>query len=330
MPVPMPPQVVTLLSTQAGVVSRRQLLSCGLNDHDIARLLRRQQLVRVHRSVYVDHTGAMSWPQQCWSAVLAMAPAALTGETALRCAEGADSRRGFAVSVAIPWEYRRRPPDDIRVVRMRDFRDALHPGSGIPRVRYERAVLDVLDDCRNDMDRVAQLSLAVNSRRTSAARLNEALAARPRIAGREVVEQLLADVESGSCSVLEHGYISRVERPHRLPATSRQVRGVIREGVIYRDAVSTYGVCLELDGRLHERADQRERDFDRDLAAAADGFAAVRLSYGQVFRRSCWAAAQLGAIYRARGWTGRLQPCGGACEGDRGYSHPAGAYSFPR
>ena len=53
-----------LLSQQSGVVSRRQLLRAGLTDNDIARLLRRRELARVHSGVYVDHTGPLSWLQR--------------------------------------------------------------------------------------------------------------------------------------------------------------------------------------------------------------------------------------------------------------------------
>lgn len=309
----MPPGLVALLAAQNGVVSRTQLHAHGLGDHDIARLLRRRQLVRLHRGAYLDHTGAPTWQQRCWAAVLALSPAALAGETALRAAEGVESRRGSAIEVAIPWESRRRTPTGMHVVRTRDFAAALHPGSGLPRIRYEVAVLDVLDRAHDDMERISQLTLAVNSRRTSTVRLQAALARRPRLAGRETVRRLLVDVGSGACSVLEHGYLTRVERPHRLPPTSRQVRAVVRQGVVYRDAVSGLGVCVELDGRLHERAEQRERDFDRDLAAAADGFTTVRLSYGQVFGRQCWTATQLAGVHRRRGWTGQARGCGPDC-----------------
>ncbi len=310
----MPPDLVSLLSTQSGVVSRGQLLSLGLSDHDIARLVRGRLLVRLHRSAYLDHTGSPTWEQRCWAAVLTMAPAALAGESALRAAEGVNSRRGSTIHVAIPWECRRQALEGVRVVRTRDFATALHPGSGLPRIRYEHAVLDVLQSASGDMERISQLTLAVNSRRTSAARLRTALDRRPRLPGRKIVERLLEDIEEGTCSVLEHGHLTRIERPHGLPPTSRQVRAVLRDGVVYRDAVSRLGVCLELDGRLHERGEERERDFDRDLAAAAAGLATVRLSYGQVYRRPCWTAGQLGRIYRAAGWSGEVRQCRSDCE----------------
>jgi hypothetical protein len=85
--------------------------------------------------------------------------------------------------------------------------------------------------------------------------------------------------------VLEHGYLTKVERPHQLPVAERQTRLGSTLGVIYRDArYETFEV--ELDGRLfHSGVEQRDRDLDRDLDAAVDGRSTVRLGYGQVFSR---------------------------------------------
>ena len=47
-------------------------------DADIARMLRRRDLVTVLPGVYVNHTGAQTWEQRAWAAVLYFWPAALT------------------------------------------------------------------------------------------------------------------------------------------------------------------------------------------------------------------------------------------------------------
>ena len=38
---------------QAGVISRRQAIDAGLQDHHIRRLLRRNEWARVHPGVYI-------------------------------------------------------------------------------------------------------------------------------------------------------------------------------------------------------------------------------------------------------------------------------------
>ncbi len=72
-----------LLTQQAGVISRQQVLACGGNDRDLARLLRRQVLHRLHTGVFIDHNGPPTWEQQGWGAVLRFWPAVVAGPTAL-------------------------------------------------------------------------------------------------------------------------------------------------------------------------------------------------------------------------------------------------------
>jgi len=53
-----------LLVAQGGVVSRSQVLGAGLDDAYIERRLRRREWAKVHRGVYVDHTGELSCLQR--------------------------------------------------------------------------------------------------------------------------------------------------------------------------------------------------------------------------------------------------------------------------
>jgi hypothetical protein len=56
-----------------GVVSRADLVAAGLTRPDIDRLVRRRSLRQVHKRVYVDHTGPLTYDQRVWAAVLAVA-----------------------------------------------------------------------------------------------------------------------------------------------------------------------------------------------------------------------------------------------------------------
>ena len=139
-----------------------------------------------------------------------------------------------------------------------------------------------------------------------------ALADRKRATRREFLEGVLRDVATGSCSVLEHGFLTLVERPHGLPAARRQLRAGTVSGIVYRDA--SYGERLvELDGRLwHDTAEQRDRDFERDLDAAVAGMETVRLTWGQVFDRPCSTAAKLSRLLMLDGWSS-ARPCSPGC-----------------
>jgi hypothetical protein len=66
------------------------------------------------------------------------------------------------------------------------------------------------------------LADACGSRRTTAHKLLEALGRRQRIARRAWIAGILGDVANVACSVLEHGYLDRVERAHGLPVARRQ------------------------------------------------------------------------------------------------------------
>jgi hypothetical protein len=161
---------------------------------------------------------------------------------------------------------------------------------------------------------LGELSRAVQTRRTTAARLSRTLAGRVRISRRAWLDAVLTDVAARTCSVLEHGCLHRVERAHRLSPARRQVKDRLRAGTVYRDVLYAGGVVVELDGRLfHDTTSQRDRDFDRDLDAAADGLANLRISWGQVFDRPCWTTARGERVLIRSRWQGRAGSCGSTC-----------------
>ncbi len=136
------------------------------------------------------------------------------------------------------------------------------------------------------------------------------------MARRDWLNAILKDVAEGTCSVLEHGYLTRVERAHGLPRGRRQERGTDEHGrARYRDIAYTVGrprrtQYVELDGRLgHESTHDRDRDLERDLDAALDHADTVRLGYGQVFERACSTAGKVGMLLRHRGWEGVPTAC---------------------
>ncbi|MFS3127720.1 hypothetical protein ACLM5J_04870 [Nocardioides sp. Bht2] len=302
-----------MLDLQSGVVARRQLLRAGLTESDLRRMLRRRELALLMPGVYLQHTGEPSWLQRAWGGVLPAWPAALCADSALRAWDG-PGRRGH------------RDGDPIHVAIARDRRTVTTPGLVVhrlvhldskvlwnlapPRLRIEEAALDVAAAAADDFAAIAVLAEAVGSRRTTAARIGDALAQRTRIRRRSFLAAVIADLEAGACSVLEHGYLHRVERAHGLPRSRRQV-AALSAGRIYRDVVYVdFGQVVELDGRLdHTSVSARDRDLERDLDAALDGLAGIRLGWGQVFDRPCHTARRVGELLRRRGWPGTPETC---------------------
>ena len=318
------------LARQCGVISRRQVEAAGLAPHDLRRLLRRRDLTPLFPGVYVDHTGTPTWVQRAWAGVLFCAAhdsrrrlggprdddlgAALCGPSAVRAADGPGRGDDAGpIWVAVARDRRVLAPTGITVVRTFGMQDRVLWNLGPPRMRYEEAALDVALETADELDAIGAVARAVQSRHTSAVRMQEALARRARAPRRAFLQAVLADVARGSCSVLEQAYVTRVERPHGLPEGALQVRVASASGVIYRDVAVGEQALVELDGRLfHDTAEQRDRDFERDLDAAVAGQGTVRLTWGQVVDRPCSTAAKLSLVFERVGLPGG-RPCGSRC-----------------
>lgn len=309
-----------LFDRQDGVIARRQALACGLTATEVNRLTRRREWVQVHAGVYVNHNGPLTWRQRAWAAVLACWPAALDGPSALRAHEGPGrqgTRDSDPIHVVVANDRRIAPPDGVRLRRSRRFNDAVQADLSPPRMRYEHVIIDLADRAPDSLTSVSILADACGGRRTTADRLRRHLDGLARVRQRSWIAAILDDVATGTCSVLEHRYLTDVERPHGLPRGLRQVVGYDESGRrMFRDVV--YGrkrprrwrMLVELDGRLgHSSTRDRDRDMERDLDAALDGDDTVRLGYGQVFLRPCRTAAKLARLMQRMGWDGEFQPC---------------------
>ncbi len=304
---------------QEGIVARRQLLEVGACPHDIRRLLRRRDLVRVHPGVYANHTGPPSWSQRAWAAVLYAGPAAaLDAESALRAENG--SCRGRAaddapINVAVDATRTVKEVDGIRIRRVVALAGKVRWSRSPPRLRVEDATLHAALDTHDLHARYEVLASSVRSRSTTAQRLIDAVVNRARLPQRRWLMAALIDLRDGSCSVLEREYLTKVEQAHALPRSRRQPPD--RDGAgrrVYRDVVyEEFDTVIELDGRVHEEPELRDQDLERDLDLAVEERAALRLGWGQVVRRSCRTAARIGRLLQRRGWLGAPTACDPEC-----------------
>ncbi|HWJ80958.1 MAG TPA: type IV toxin-antitoxin system AbiEi family antitoxin domain-containing protein [Nocardioides sp.] len=307
-----------LLDLQDGVISRRQALAAGWTATDVARKLRRHEWTPVHPGVYVNHTGPQTWRQRAWAAVLACWPAALAGASARRAHEG-PGRPGAddgPIEIVVAHSRRVTVPDGVRVRRLRRMRDAVQWNLSPPRMRYEDAIIDLADRAPTDLRSIAVLADACGGRRTTADRLRARLDSLAWLHRRDWLAGVLDDIAEGTCSVLEHGYLTLVERPHGLPRGLRQVEAVAPDGrrmfrdVLYGGKRPRWRQVVELDGRLgHSSAEERDRDLERDLDAAVDDVDTVRLGYRLVFATSCATAFTMARLLRRRGWPGTPHAC---------------------
>jgi hypothetical protein len=298
-----------LLDAQSGIVARRQVIEHGGTPLDLRRWLRADRLVEVHKGVYVNHTGPLTWSSRAWAAVQRYWPAALGHDSAVRLA-------GDVIHVVIS-DARRVPIAERRVEvhRLQDFDERVRLDRSPPCQRYEDAVLGAC----SALSRPAALELvseACRSRRTTPERLRNELAGHPNLRDRAWVKGVLDDAADGVQSVLESVYLRRVERAHGLPQGERQAAEVTKQGAVYRDVrYRAFRVLVELDGRLgHEAFLDRAADLTRDLLAAATGdHVTLRVGWHQSEVDPCATAEALGAVFRRRGWTGRPRRCGVSC-----------------
>ena len=302
---------VGLLALQSGVLSRRQLTELGVRPHDLQRLIRRRDLARVHDGVFVDHTGRLTWLQRAWVGVQVAWPAALSHDSAIRAADGPGraGRDDSVIHLAVDRNRHLVVPAGYQLHRTAGFPERVRWNTSPPRIVVEHALIDVAAGATDDFRAIAALAAAVQARRTVPSRIRDALDTRSRVPRRDFLRGVLTDLHLGTCSVLEHGYLTRVERPHGLPVADRQVRDSLN-GPVYRDVVYDVGQLVELDGRMwHDNPRQRDADLDRDLDAAVAGLDSVRLGWGQVYGRPCATAWRVGRLLTARGWRGRPTAC---------------------
>lgn len=302
--------LASLLSEQDGVVARRQLSAAGASPDDLARMLRRRELTRVHPGIYVTHTGPLTPRQREWVAVLAAWPAALDGDSAL-----AVRASSSIVRVAVSHHRTLVLPPGVRMRRVTNLQERVAWQRKPPRMRAEEALIDEMADrlCRGEVDRAfAILAEVITDRRTTVERVLLRLRLRGRVGQRRLLEAMLTDVRDGLCSVLERGYRDRVERPHGLPRGARQRASRATGTLTLQDVrYDDVGVIVELDGTLgHTSTADRDADALRDLSElAGSSRVTARLTYGLVFRHGCRTAMHIGEILRGRGWRGRLRRC---------------------
>jgi very-short-patch-repair endonuclease len=297
-------QLAVTMVQRHGVVSRAALTAAGLTRPDIDRLMRRRGLTQVHRRVYVDHTGPLTFDQRVWAAVLAVEPAVVCGPTLI-----APDPEAKLIHVAVDASRTVVTPEGVRVHRVRGLDAVAQWKAAPPRMRREDAVLMLVDEAESELDVVRLLTDAARDRAIGVTRLREAEQRRSRLQRRAFVDALLDDIATGVESVLEHAYLTRVERAHGLPRATRQVLRRTERGRQFRDLeYDEHGLVVELDGQRHDSFDAQGRDADRDLADQAGGRRVVRLRWRQVVGDPCRTAVSLSSVMGCR-----VRPCGPAC-----------------
>ncbi len=299
-----------LAQDQAGVVSRRQALDCGLSSTRIHRHLVTGRWQRIHRGVYAVFSGPVPRPALLWAAVLAAGPGAmLSHETAAELWTLAQ-QPSLSIHVTVPHQRTPPPLSGVVIHRSTHVAGRRHPTRMPPLTRIEHTVIDLTQAAGHFEDAVSWLARAIAGRFTKAERLRACLRDRRMVRWRSLLMEALGDVEQGCQSLLELAYLREVERAHRLPSSQRQVR---RNSGQYDDVrYPDHGTRVELDGRAAHPEHTRWRDMRRDNAAVVEGDHVLRYGMGDVRESPCDVAMQVAAVLRAGGWIGSPRRCGRA------------------
>jgi very-short-patch-repair endonuclease len=300
-------------ASQAGILTRRQAASLKVSIAAIRARLASGRWQRVYPGVLATFGGPLPRDARLWAAVLVSGrDAVLSHETAAELA-GLSTGPGATVHVTIP--LGRRVTARPGIVVHRSANAVPHPALLPPRTRIDDTVIDLAEAAPTLDASAGWLIRAVGSRLTTATRLLATLNSRQRVRWRGELIAVLTDVAEGCHSMLELRYLRRVERAHGLPRGRRQHR----RGRWYDDVeYDPFGVYVELDGRVAHPAEAAFRDHRRDNAAVLTGSRVLRYGHADVAHRPCTVAAEVAAVLRLGGWSGRPRGCGPACPVNQG------------
>jgi hypothetical protein len=308
MPVELPPGCLRLLESQDGVISVAQAVAAGTSDKGVRDQVRAGRWQLLHRGVYATFTGKPGRKAELWGALLRAGPDAVLSHQTAAEVWGLVNGPGPVIHVTVPHSSsasRYGKISGVVIHRSRSLENTRHPVLAPPRTRVEETVLDLVH-CARDFDEAFDwICRAVGRRRTTAARIRAALAARPRLRWRRDIQLALGYAEGGALSVLELRYVRGVERRHGLPAAARQARVRHATGNRYLDNLyAQYRACVEVDGTAAHPADEQWRDKNRDRwNAVHEGIDTIRIGVPDLAsqERQCRTAADVARWLSGRG-----------------------------
>jgi very-short-patch-repair endonuclease len=232
---PLSPELRALVGTQAGLVTRQQLVQGGLTNRQVDRLGApdgRGQ--RVLPRVYALTTGPLTRRQQLVAALLYCGPhAQLGGTTALEL-------RGFRyvppdqrVHVLLPMDRRVRSVGLV-VVRRAWEPPAPHTVDGLPAVPVPRAAVDACRQLTSVHDATAVLAEAVQRRLCTVGMLESELS-HGSSAGSAVARTAVQRLASGSASAPEATLLALVATSPLVPSPRVNERLLLPVGYVIPD-----------------------------------------------------------------------------------------------
>lgn len=310
---------------QSGLLTRRQCLAAGMAVEQLRHALTRQRWLRVASGVYQTAPGRTGWEVDAAAALLAVTgfgptdlisptggvplpPVVLRGIAAAR-AWGMPGAERAPVLLAVPAPRVITPTGGVPLRRLTDWDARVDPTNFPWRTTKASTIIDCAAEGAPD-GALAWLALSVQKRLVPVATLEAELARRPRLRHGALMREAMTDIRTGSHSAAEVRYVRDVERPHALPTARRQAPSTVNGRSVHDNDYEEFGVVIEVDGRLgHEEWSSRVKDGRRDRRLGGAGRFTSRVFWPDVAVSVCATAAEVGALLRAKGWTGHPRPC---------------------
>ena len=185
-------RIAAVADRQRGRVSRRQLLTVGVSDQVIRRLLAHETLRRRHRGVYVyGHAAEVPFGEEMAALLSCGEFAWLAGTSAGAVWQLRASPRDAAIHLVVPMSHSARGPAQVIVHRSRSLTPAdVTVHRGLPVTTPERTLLDIGD---TESERCVEQSLdeALGLRITSRTKMRELLARSPGRHGAPLLHRLI-------------------------------------------------------------------------------------------------------------------------------------------
>jgi very-short-patch-repair endonuclease len=295
-----------LLDHQDGVISLAQALTV-LSRKAVRHRVTSGRWQRIHRAVFVTHSGPVSDVQLRWAAVLAVGDHAVLGGLTAAQAWGLRGFESAAIHLLLPASHHPRvtPPGVVlHRSRFHDDSDVLLVGRP-PRTRTARSLVDAAQWARTDDLARSLIAAGFQQRLVTADAMGAALGRVPRARRRRLIETTILDSSGGAHSLAELDFL-QLCRDNDLPEPTRQV--VRRDATGRRRYLDAYfdewRLHVEVDGSQHLDVRQAWSDMRRqnDLWIAGD----------RVLRFPSWALrvepqqviAQVREALIAAGWPG--------------------------
>lgn len=309
---------LTLLAErQLNVVSRADLLACGVSDHMAHDRVNAGYWQRVHRGVIAMFPGELSLEQRAWAAVLYAKASLRDGEWVLLSHRTAGRLERLldkdpdVIELLVPHRAKIASVEGVKVRRTR----RRYARVGVPgRTELEETVIDLVEEATTDEEVIELLMSAVRQRVRPSVLLTRA-DRRKRLHNRGLFIECVGRTPDGVESPLELRYHRDVERAHGLPTSTRQGWERIRGHWIRSDCrYPEFGLRVELDGELAHpgRATHTDLLRDNDVLLISREMT-LRFRWSHVVQDSCLVAAQTAVGLRLGGWSGLPTPCSAGC-----------------